>query len=80
VPRLRDRSTGDILVLAVTLTICGSVLLGGAAIVAVELFHPETDTAAGARTIAGIINTMVGLLAGYLAGRTGSTLAEKDDR
>jgi hypothetical protein len=75
--RLRDRSTGDLLVLMVTMTVCFAILSSGAVIVIVEITNPKTDTEAGLRTITGIINTMIGLLAGFLAGKTGSTLSSK---
>ena len=75
-PRLRDRSTGDLLVLLVTTTVCVAILASGATIVVVEITRPETDTADGLKTITGIINTLIGLLAGFLAGKTGSTLTD----
>lgn len=77
-PRLRDRSTGDLLVLMVTMTVCISIMASGATIVIVELSNPQTDTEAGLRTITGIINTMIGLLAGFLAGKTGSTMMNQE--
>lgn len=77
--RLRDRSTGDLLVLMVTMTVCVAILASGVTIVVVELTNPQTDTEAGLRTITGIINTLIGLIAGFLAGKTGSTLDKKAD-
>jgi len=74
--RLRDRSTGDLLVLMVTATVCVAILASGVTIVVVEITRPETDTADGLKTITGIINTLIGLLAGFLAGKTGSTLTD----
>ena len=79
-PRFRDRSTGDILVLLVAGTVCFTVVTSGATIVIIEIFHPSTDTEAGLRTITGIINTLIGLLAGFLAGKTGSALSEEEER
>jgi hypothetical protein len=62
-------------------TICAGVLLGGAALVVSEFVQPQIDTSAGARAIAGVINTLVGLLAGFLAGKTGSMMGrDGDDR
>lgn len=75
--RLRDRSTGDLLVLMVTATVCLAIIASGVTIVIVELNHPDTDTEAGLRSITGIINTLIGLIAGFLAGKTGSTLSDK---
>lgn len=75
--RLRDRSTGDLLVLMVTMTVCATILLSGAVILVTEIINPETDTSDGLRTITGILNTLIGLIAGFLAGKTGSTLSDK---
>ena len=51
-------------------TICSSVLLAGATVGIVKAFHPGTDVSAGLNALTDIINTLVGLLAGFLAGRT----------
>ena len=61
-------------------TVCFTVLSSGATIVIIELVHPSTDTTDGLRTITGIINTLIGLLAGFLAGKTGSTIAQDEER
>jgi hypothetical protein len=68
--RLRDRPTGDLMVLLVAFTVCGSVVLGGAAVITVTLFRPDVDVSNAARNIADLLNTLIGLLAGFLAGRT----------
>jgi hypothetical protein len=60
----------------VAATVCIAILSSGAVIVIVEITNPETDTESGLRTITGIINTLIGLLAGFLAGKTGSTLED----
>jgi fructose-specific phosphotransferase system IIC component len=72
--RLRDRSTGDLLVLVIAGTICFSVIATGA-ITAVYVFvNPGADISGPARLIADVINTLIGLLAGFLAGRTDSNI------
>lgn len=68
--RIRDRSTGDLLVLMIASTVCAVILITVLAVVIVKFFHPETSTDIAVRTVAGILNTMIGLLAGFLAGRT----------
>jgi hypothetical protein len=68
--RLRDRSTGDILVLMVAGTVCFSVVATGATIAVVEIVNSGTDTTSAVRAVTGIVNTLIGLLAGFLAGRT----------
>jgi len=67
---LRDRPTGDLMVLMVATTVCGSVVLGGAAVILVTLLRPDIDVTNAARNIADLLNTLIGLLAGFLAGRT----------
>ena len=68
--RLRDRPTGDLMVLLVAVTVCGSVVFGGVAVILVTLFQPDVDVTNAARNIADLLNTLIGLLAGFLAGRT----------
>jgi len=70
VTKLRDRSTGDILVLLIAGTVCFMVLATGGTIAIVEITSPSSDTTAAIRAVTGIINTLIGLLAGFLAGRT----------
>lgn len=67
--RFRDRPTGDLLVLMIAGTVCFGVLASGAIIAVVVLLHPETDVSNWISRVSGILNTMVGLLAGFLAGR-----------
>ena len=66
--RLRERPTGDLMVLMVALTVCGSVVFGGMAIIVVTLVRPDVDVSNAARNIADLLNTLIGLLAGFLAG------------
>jgi hypothetical protein len=67
-----DRPTGEILVLMIATTICGAVLVGSITIGVLAFIHPEVDYDGAARTIADLLTTMVGLLAGYLAGKSTS--------
>ena len=76
-PRLRDRPTGDLLVMMVAGTICFTVVSTGVSIIVVEFVNPQQDTAVATRAIVGVVNTLVGLLAGFLAGKTGSIMAEE---
>lgn len=74
--KFRDRSTGDILVLMVAGTVCLTVLATGASIVAIEIISPSSDTQPAVRAVTGIVNTLIGLLAGFLAGRTDLTMTQ----
>jgi uncharacterized membrane protein HdeD (DUF308 family) len=58
----------------IAFTICGSVVVGSGTAIITELFRPEQDTSAVLRAVSDIINTLIGLLAGFLAGRTDATL------
>ena len=68
--RLRDRPTGELLIMTITFTVCFSVLASGAAILLIEVIHPETDVSLWVSKVTGVLNTLIGLLAGFLAGRT----------
>jgi hypothetical protein len=77
-PRLRDRSTGDLLVLMIAGTVCFAVLATGAAIFAAELINPDVDTSGPSGQVGDVINTLIGLLAGFLAGRTDAVKARHE--
>ena len=68
--RIRDRSTGDLLVLMIAGTVCFAVISGGATIAVIEIIDPSSDTSSAIKAVTGIVNTLIGLLAGFLAGRT----------
>lgn len=76
--RFRDRPTGDLLVMIITGTICISVIATGAVTTVFVFINPGADVSGPARLIADVLNTLIGLLAGFLAGRTGTILGEKD--
>lgn len=75
--RMRDRSTIDILVLMIAGTICGVVVSGALTALIVEVFHPETDSAKIVVLLSDTLNTLIGLLAGFLAGRTTSGMSPR---
>jgi hypothetical protein len=68
-PRLRDRDTGDLLVLIVAGTICGVVIFTAVGSFAFKLLNPDADINKTFVLVADILNTLIGLLAGFLAGR-----------
>jgi hypothetical protein len=72
-----NRPTAEILVLMITGTVCFSVLASGMVIGVIAFFHPDSDVSVWVSKTSGIINTMVGLLAGFLAGR--AVNGKKDD-
>jgi len=68
--RWRDRSTGDVLVILIALTICFSVIATGGVTVVYLFLNPGQNVDGPARLIADVLNTLIGLLAGFLAGST----------
>lgn len=69
--------------LAITFTVCFSVLSSGLIIAVISFQHPDKDVSVWIARISGIMNTMVGLLAGFLAGRNGTariTEGNRDDQ
>lgn len=66
---MRNRSTQDLLVLLVAGTICFAVLAAGATVAVIEIINPKVDTDYIVSAIRDTINTLIGLLAGFLAGR-----------
>jgi hypothetical protein len=67
---IKDRSTADLLVVMLATTVCVAIIVGEVGIIVIEAVSPETDTSVAGGTIGDIINTLVGMIAGYLAGRT----------
>lgn len=68
--RLTDRPTGDLLVLLLAGTICFSVVASGATLGILRIVRPEQDIGSGVNILSDTINTLIGLMAGFLAGRT----------
>lgn len=72
--RLRDRPTGDLLVMMIAMTICLVVLGAMSGVLLLVVFRPdETLIARIVTAIVGTVNTLIGLLAGYIAGVAGGT-------
>lgn len=70
---IRSRSTTDLLILMIAGTICFAVLAAGATIGIIEIMDSGSDTSTAYKSLQDVINTLIGLLAGFLAGRTEST-------
>ena len=75
--KFSERSTPEMLVLMIAGTICGAVVVGGAAVIILSFIHPDHDFDEGARAIADLLTTMVGLLAGFLAGKSDAFAKKK---
>jgi len=75
---LVNRPTGEILVIMIAFTICGGVAVGGVGIIVFMFLNPNSETLAATRLIAGVMNTLIGLLAGFLAGATQARNTTRD--
>lgn len=65
---LLDRATGDILVIMIASTICVGLAFTALGATIFAFVNPGVDLAGPSRYIADITNTLIGLLAGFLAG------------
>ena len=74
---IRRRTTGDLLILLIAGTVCFSVIASGAGLFIVTVVHPDRDTSNGFHAISDVINTLIGLLAGFLAGRTDANITRE---
>jgi ABC-type amino acid transport system permease subunit len=72
---MEKRSTGEIMVIAITFTVCWGVVASGLAIFILAVLRPEVDITVWVTRVTGLLNTMIGLLAGFLAGRTDTRTA-----
>jgi hypothetical protein len=57
-------------------TVCTVVLSVTFAVIGIKFFDPEVNTEIAVRIVSGLTNTLIGLLAGFLAGR--STILRED--
>jgi hypothetical protein len=73
---LKGRTTGELLVLLIGGTICVSVLISLVVIAILEILDPTTDTTQGIALVSDTIHTLIGLLAGFIAGRTDARRTE----
>jgi hypothetical protein len=67
--RLRDRPTGDLIVLVIVFTVCFAVIATGLLVALSTFINPEVDTSRWVIRTTGVINTMIGLVGGWFAGR-----------
>jgi Na+/H+-dicarboxylate symporter len=70
------RSTTEIVVIVITVTVCFSVVATGTSLALIGILHPGTDISKATQLLTGLLNTLIGLLAGFLAGRTNKELNE----
>jgi len=64
-----SRPAGEVVVIWLTITVCTVLVLFVVEVAVALIWFPHLDLSAAARTVAGIINTVVGAIVGWLAGR-----------
>lgn len=69
----RRRTTADLVILALTGVVATVVLVSIVGIIVLEIVRPAAEITVLASRVAGIVNTLIGVIAGYLAGRSSST-------
>ena len=77
---LGERSTGEIMVLTITFTVCFGVVASGFLVAVITIINPDKDVTVWISRITGILNTMLGLLAGFLAGRTDANVIKQQQQ
>ena len=75
--RFSDRTTSDILVLMIAGTICASVFGATVFLILSDLLNPDDDHVGAAALVSDTIQMLVSLLAGFIAGRTDSQMAQR---
>jgi hypothetical protein len=74
------RPVGELLVLIITGTVCAILLVVTVGIVVLEAIDPDADTSGAGRAISGVLSTLTGVAAGFLAGRTDRRRNGPDNR
>jgi len=67
---MRGRSTGDLLVLMVAATVCTVLVVGVIGLGILAVARPSEDLSRAFSAVGSVLSTLVGIVAGYLAGRT----------
>ena len=66
---MKERSTIDLVIIIITVTVGCTVLLTVMALFIMRLMHPEADTSRAAEAVMNIVTTLVGSLVGFIGGR-----------
>ncbi len=75
----RGRSTADMLVLMIAGTICVAILIATAGVFVVRIYQPKVDLSALVGNLNDVVNTLIGIMAGFLAGKQSNRRRRKDD-
>ncbi len=74
---LRDRPTGELVVLIFAVTLGVTLVAAAIGVVVVEATHPELDTTPALTALGQVLTVLVGASVGYLAG-TRRTRPDRD--
>ena len=69
---MSKRSTADMLVLFIAGTICVAILIATVGVFLLQAYKPNANLTGLVGNLNDVINTMLGLMAGFLAGRQGN--------
>jgi hypothetical protein len=75
----KNRTTGELLVIFVGVTVCGYVIVTGTVVMFLAFFT-DRDLSGIAGNIGDIVNTLIGLLAGFLAGKTDMAVKNREEK
>lgn len=67
---LTNRSSFDLIIITIAATICLILLSIVGTTILLIFLQPERELTGAVNLIAGILNTLIGLLAGFIAGKT----------
>jgi len=65
------RPTDEVLILLMAATICFAIIATGTGLFIVAIVDPERDLTRAFQAVATVLNTLLGLVLGYLIGRRG---------
>jgi hypothetical protein len=77
---LRNRSTTDLVVLAIIAIVGVILILTSVGVMLVEIFHPEVDTDPIIEAESEILAVLVGALVGFVGGRHAGRSEAEDER
>jgi hypothetical protein len=66
---VKGRSTIDIVVIVMALSIGGIILMAGLGAIILKVLHPDIDIQRGVEALTNIVTTVVGALVGFIGGR-----------
>jgi hypothetical protein len=67
--RMKDRSTADLIVIALTFVVCFTILVSMVGLILLEIYRPEVNIDKLATRVGTLVSSLVGAIIGYLAGR-----------